>query len=139
MWACLLDGVFPCAFSWLTARSGVNRAIAMSVLYYFVLRDPHNLLFGEYHLVSHAAAVSVVALAAFVSDLVIMVRALRCWGAVASRGARLGCLQGALVERGPALRHSFPWSAGPARCSNPLRRFAWCLWCPWCPWCPWCS
>ena len=57
--------------------SGVNKAIVMATVYYFVLRDPHNVVFGEFALVSHATAVTIVAVTGLVTDLLAMVRCMR--------------------------------------------------------------
>ena len=54
--------------------SCVNRAIVMSAVYYFLLRDPHSVLFGEFAVVGHTLAITLVALVGFVSDLVVLVR-----------------------------------------------------------------
>ena len=64
----------------------------MSAVYYFLLRDPHSVLFGEFAVVGHTLAITLVALVGFVSDLVVLVSQVFLLGApLFLNPSNLGC------------------------------------------------
>ena len=45
----------------------------MTVVYYLLFRDPHNLIMGEFTVLSHSAAITALMLICFASDMLAMV------------------------------------------------------------------